>query len=233
MKTSTPDGCISAAGDVHFAGRSAPSRIEPVEGAGDTITNPAFLHSSMTMTEAGRAPTIKGMFVKSHVRAVRLAKGEEGIRALGKCYGGPVEFRNSDDVSVRDEIRLIECALDVLTGGSVPPAERAFEAGRLHFRNFTTTPLGRILFALFRKNIRLTLLQSTNIAGHVFDGVRFSTVDLGPAEVRIRMENADYPIDHFRGLFHEWLIFSGNTGNVAASTAGRGVYEYHIRWNVT
>lgn len=185
------------------------------------------------MTGADTTPTIKGMFVKSHVAAVRRAKGEEGVRALAAGYGGPLDFRNSDDISVRDEIRLIECALDILTGGTVSPADRAFEAGRLHFVNFTTTPLGRIIFTLFRKNIRMMLLQSKNIAGHVFEGVRFSTVDLGPNELRIRMENADYPIDHFRGLFHEWLTFSGNPGTVGASAAGPGIYEYHVRWGAS
>lgn len=179
---------------------------------------------------ADRVPTIKGMFVKSHVAAVRRLKGEEGVRALAAACGLPLDFRNSDDVPVHDEIRIIECALDLLTGGNVPPGERAFEAGRLHFRNFTTTPLARIIFALFRRNFRLMMVQAGHLGGHVFEGIRFSSVEEGPTRVIVRMENADYPIDHFRGLFQEWMLYSGAAGTVEARRIDRGIYEYRMEW---
>ena len=176
-------------------------------------------------------PTIKGMFVSSHVSAVRRAKGEEGVRALERLYGKSLAFRNSERVPVREEVRIIECALDILTGHTVSPAERAFEAGRLHFRNFTTTPFGRLLFPMFRGSFRKMMLRTKNIGGHVFEGVRFSSVDRGESEVVVRMENADYPIDHFRGLFYEWLLYAGHSGSVEASEPEARTYEYVIRWN--
>ncbi len=175
-------------------------------------------------------PTIKGIFVNSHVKAVRTLKGDNGIRALEKLYGKSLDFKNSENVPVRDEVRLIEYALDLLADKPVPIHERSFEAGRLHFRNFTTTPLARIIFSLFRKNFKLMMMQTENIAGHVFQGVTFSSVDLAPTAVRVVMENNDYPIDHFRGLFYEWMRFSGYAGTIEGREISPNVYEYTIQW---
>jgi uncharacterized protein (TIGR02265 family) len=132
-------------------------------------------------------------------------------------------------VPVREEVKIIELALDILSPLPIPPERRAFEAGRLHFRNFSTTPLGRIVFSMFRTDFKLMMMQASNIAGHVFKGVHFASEDLGPKAVRVTMTNNDYPIDHFRGLFQEWMEFAGKSGRVEASAAG-GAYAYTMRW---
>jgi uncharacterized protein (TIGR02265 family) len=176
------------------------------------------------------SPTIKGVFVNSHINAVRKHRGESGIRTLEQLYGKSVSFRNSDNIPVAEEVRIIELALGIVADRPIPPAERAFEAGRLHFRNFSTTPLGRIIFSMFRKNFKLMMLQSYHVAGHVFQGVKFRPEDLGPTSVRIVMENNDYPLDHFRGLFYEWLLFSGASGSVDARIIPENLYEYTISW---
>lgn len=175
-------------------------------------------------------PTIKGIFVLSHIKAVRHAKGEAGIRELKERYGQPLNFKNSDNVPVREEVKLIECALDVMSTTPIPPESTAFEAGRLHFRNFTTTPLGRLVFSFYRKKFKMLMLRAENIAGHVFRGVQFTSVDLGPSAVKVIMENNDYPIDHFRGLFQEWMNFAGLTGVVEAAETAPNRYEYTMRW---
>jgi len=175
-------------------------------------------------------PTIKGVFVNSHIHAVRRDRGEQGIRTLEQLYGKPVAFKNSDNVPVAEEVRIIELALGILADRPIPPEHLAFEAGRLHFRNFSTTPLGRIIFSLFRRNFKLMMLQSYHVAGHVFQGVKFSSEELGPNSVRIVMENNDYPLDHFRGLFYEWLLFSGASGKVDAQIIPDHRYEYTISW---
>jgi len=179
---------------------------------------------------AQASPTIKGIFVNSHIAAVRREMGEEGVRALAAAYGKPLAFRNSESIPVHEEVSIIESALDILTGHSVPANERAFEAGRLHFRNFSNTAFARIIFSMFKKEFKLMMLQTRNIAGHVFQGVRFTSVENGPTDVTVKMENADYPIDHFRGLFYEWMLFSGHTGSVTASQPSPGTFVYSIRW---
>jgi uncharacterized protein (TIGR02265 family) len=175
-------------------------------------------------------PTIKGIFVNSHVKVVREHKGEEGVLELEKRFGKPVRFRNGENVFVSDEVRLIELALNILTDDRLSPEEQTFEAGRLHFRNFTTTPLARIIFSQFRKNLKLLLMQTKHIAGHVFQGVRFSSVEIGPTTVKIIMENNDYPLEHFKGLFYEWILYSGYEGNVIAHQHSPDKYEYLVLW---
>ncbi len=176
------------------------------------------------------SPTIKGIFVNSHINKVRQEKGEEGVRELEKKFGMRIKFGNLEDVPVREEVRLIECALDVLKGNSVPEKERSFEAGRLHFINFTETPFGRIIFSQFKGNLKLMLMNAPSIAGHVFKGVKFSSMEIGPKSVKVTMENNDYPIDHFRGLFQEWMNYSGEKGIVEAKETAPMRYEYTSTW---
>lgn len=174
-------------------------------------------------------PTIKGIFVNSHIKAVLKQKGAQGVSELERRYGAPLRFRNAQSIPVSEEVKIIEYALDILADQPVPEPDRAFEAGKLHFRNFSTTPLARIIFSMFRKDFKLMMLQSYSIAGHVFRGVRFSTEELGPKSIRVVMRNNDYPLDHFRGLFYEWLHFSGNTGTVTAMGSAER-YQYDISW---
>ena len=73
-------------------------------------------------------PRIKGIFVNSHVKALEAQKGPEAVRELARRYGGPVRFKNSEDVPVREEVKIIELAADILSGAPIPPDRRAFEA---------------------------------------------------------------------------------------------------------
>ncbi|MGH2575101.1 MAG: TIGR02265 family protein [Ignavibacteria bacterium] len=175
-------------------------------------------------------PTIKGIFVNSHLKTLKNQKGEKGMRELERRYNKPLDFKNSDNLLVSEEVKIIELALEIMSEKPVPENERSFEAGRLHFRNFTTTPLARIIFSVFRKNYKLMMIQTKNIAGHVFQGVKFYTEDLGPNSVRVVMKNNDYPIEHFKGLFYEWMLFAGYEGTVEAKEIPPGYYEYTMEW---
>jgi hypothetical protein len=44
------------------------------------------------------------------------------------------------------------------------------------------------------------------------------------------MTNNDYPIDHFRGLFAEWMKFSGYEGTVTAEKVEPDTYRYLMEW---
>lgn len=178
-----------------------------------------------------RQPTIKGMFVNSHIKAVQKLKGAAGVKKLEKRYGAPLHFRNLQDVPVREEVRLIELALDIISSKPLAKAEREFEAGRLHFRDFTTTPYGRIMFSSLPKNFKRMMMGSTAIAQHVFKGVKFQSIDLGPKAVKVVMHNNDYPIGHFQGLFYEWMRFFGLKGRVEAiEQKSTNTYEYDMSW---
>lgn len=177
-----------------------------------------------------RTPTIKGIFVNSHVQAVRRALGEPGVRELERRAGHPVGYSDFEDVPVRDEVDVIEIANDLLSGGPIASSERAYEGGRLHFRNFKATPLARLMFTIFPRNFRYLMLHAPTIAERVFKGVLFTADDLGPSELRITMENNDYPVDHFRGLFQAWMDDFGLRGRVDGRETFPGRFEYSMRW---
>ncbi|MBI5530596.1 MAG: DUF2378 family protein [Candidatus Doudnabacteria bacterium] len=177
-----------------------------------------------------KKPTIKGMFVNSHLKTLVKAKGKWALLALQKAYGKPLKFSNLQDVPVREEIKIIEHCLDLTAKKPVPPEARSYEAGRLHFTNFVTTPFANILFSQFKKQFKMLMMLSGKIAGHVFNGVEFESQDTGSTSVKVTMKNNDYPIDHFRGFFQEWMNYSGLVGEVKAKEAAPNIFEYEIAW---
>lgn len=173
-------------------------------------------------------PTIKGIFVKAHVTAMKEEKGEEGLRLLEEKYGGPLTFQNTDNIPLRDEVKLLECSVELLQP-DIPKDKISYEAGRLHFKNFLKTPFARVLFPFFKNQFKLMMLQAHNIAGHVFQGVTFTTEDIGEHEVKVMTTHNDYPIEHFQGFLKEWMEYAGLNGIVTA-TKRDDTYEYRMKW---
>ena len=176
-----------------------------------------------------QVPTIKGIFVNSHIKAIRRKLGEEGIRDLEKRFGKPITFRNSDNIPVFEEIILLEHTLDMLAGNANLPETRAFDAGRLHFENFSHTPIARIIFSAFpdRKQI---LFHAKHVAEYVFRGITFSATSEEPDRIIITMEGGFYPLDHFKGFFSEWMKSSGHEPNVHAYQDAPEKYRYMLFW---
>ncbi|HVM77257.1 MAG TPA: TIGR02265 family protein [Candidatus Paceibacterota bacterium] len=168
--------------------------------------------------------------MKSHVQAVFRAKGEEGVRALEACYGKSLAFKVSDTIPVKDESRLIECATRILADHPIPEDRIAYEAGKVHFKNFSQTPLGRLTLPFFKNNYRLILLRARYLGAHVFQGVKFASEELGPKTVYLVMSNTDYPIDHFKGLFQAWMEYCGLTGAITPRIIESKVHGYTIEW---
>lgn len=175
-------------------------------------------------------PTIRGIFVNSHVNAVRKAKGKAGVWLLEMRFGRPLIFRSTEPVPISDEVKLIEFALEMLNETPIPPTELDFEAGRLHFKNFATTPLGNFLLSLFKDDFKLVMLRAPSVAKHIFDGVTFCSKDMGPAIVKVSMSNTAYPPEHFHGVFSEWMHFCGLHGAVSVGRTGDGGCEYTMKW---
>ena len=175
-------------------------------------------------------PTIKGLFVNSHIAAVEKELGKQGVAELEKRFGKPLNFKNNQEVRVLDEIRIIEYALDLLSKKPVPPAKRAYEAGRLHFISFSNTSFAKMAFPMFRNNFKTMMLRSGFFGEHIFKGVKFTTKELGAKKVEVVMENNDYPIDHFRGLFQAWMDASGLTGVVSAEETGEDAFTFIMEW---
>ncbi len=175
-------------------------------------------------------PTIKGVFVKSHIRAVERVRGREGLIELHRRFGRPFNYSNDSNVPVADEVAILEHIVDMLSPRALSGPERSLEAGRLHFRDFSSTRLWKILQPLFKLNPKFVLMQSHAIAGYVFKHVEFASEDFGEHTVKITMFNNDYPLEHFKGFFEEWMYSFGLQASVEALERTRTRYEYVISW---
>jgi uncharacterized protein (TIGR02265 family) len=192
-------------------------------------TRPA---SRVALAQAGEwtPPTIKGIFVNSHIRAVEKAHGAAGLARLETLVGQPLDFGASQDVPVSLEVRVIEAAVQLLVDHPVPEEEVAFEAGRLHYRNFKGTPWAKVIFGMFPRDFAFMVRHSPVIAERVFKGVRFEAVELGPKTLKLAMDNADYPIDHFKGFFQEWMRDYGLHGSVVGQAITPRHFDYVMAW---
>ena len=203
------------------------TQAQPLQSAAEM---PRFSYIIRACMEPTERPTIKGIFVKSHIRALERERGVEGVRELTERIGHPINYLNTDDVMISEEVQILEHIVDMLSAEPLTKEEREREAGRLHFRNFSTTPLWHIIDPLVGSNLKFVLLQSSRIAGYVFQGVQFTSEDIGPKKVRITLFNNDYPINHFRGFFEEMLRYFELVGSVDAAGLTRGRFEYTISW---
>ncbi len=179
---------------------------------------------------AAGVPCVRGIFVLSHINAVRKAKGNEGVRLLERGFGKSLDFDVDDLVPVRDELKIIDAALHLTSVDAVPAPQVDYEAGKLHFRNFSTTTLGKTLLLVFRDDFKFILLRTPAVARLVFSGMSFSATDLGPNSVRVCIRNCAYPLEHFHGIFSEWMSCCGIRGAVETEKLGVREYSYLMRW---
>jgi uncharacterized protein (TIGR02265 family) len=192
-------------------------------------TRPA-IRAALAQEGEWTPPTIKGIFVNSHIRAVEKAHGAAGLVRLETLVGQPLDFGASQDVPVSLEVRVIEAAVELLVDHPVPEVEVAFEAGRLHYRNFKGTPWAKIIFGMFPRDFAFMVRHSPIIAERVFKGVRFEAVELGPKTLKLTMDNADYPLDHFKGFFQEWMQDYGLAGTVVGQAVNARRFDYVMTW---
>ncbi|MEA3191464.1 MAG: hypothetical protein QOD77_2046 [Thermoplasmata archaeon] len=175
-------------------------------------------------------PTIKGIFVNSHIKAVERACGAEGRERLELLVGQPLSFGAAEDVPVALEVRILEAAVELLVKEPVAADDVAYEAGRLHYRNFKGTPWATVLFGMLPRDFRFMILHSPAIAERVFKGVTFESEELAPTTVKMAMGNADYPMEHFKGFLGQWMADFGLKGTVVGQATGPRRYEYLMQW---
>jgi uncharacterized protein (TIGR02265 family) len=183
--------------------------------------------NNKTKTQA----TIKGVFVQSHVRALRERAGDQAVEELARRFGAPVRFAALQDVPVRDEVRIIELTLDLMSEhGLVGPA-RAEAAGRLHLTNFSRTTLGSMLLNTgprTPKGFISLLMSAPTIARSVFAGSNFNTKEHQDCLV-VTIDNCDYPPEHFAGFFNEWMrVWGLEDSRTEVHNPRPGTYEYRL-----
>lgn len=179
-------------------------------------------------------PLIKGLFINSHIEWLRSQMGDEAVYELNVRLGKFDGYNALDDYPVREEVRVIETALDIVHE-DIDPADRSFEAGRLHFRNFVRTTYGSMVVGLMPRTsegFKSLLLHAAAIARFVFRNTNFTSEEVGVREVRVTMDHNDYPIDHFRGLLYEWALFwEVQNPVVTAQEEAPRRYVYTVRWD--
>jgi uncharacterized protein (TIGR02265 family) len=182
------------------------------------------------MDQETNTPTIKGFFVGSHIKAVKKQKGKQGLKELEKEYGKPLTFGRFSNIPVVDEVRLIDCALKIILGLSVPKEDWHRTAGNFHFQNFIRTFYGRAILSVFRKQLKPILMNSRGITRLVFKNMPFSSKNLGQNRIQVTIENNYYPLEHFTGFFEGWLSYANFVGIVRAEDLGSRAHAYTITW---
>ncbi len=173
---------------------------------------------------------IRGVYVNTHLRALRREHGEHAFVELQRRFGKELRFDATELVPVGDEVRILEDII-AITHPGIADDQKRIEAGKLHFRNFSHTTLWRVLKPFVAINLKWVLMRSRAIAGRVFQGVTFVSRDSGENSVVITLLNNDYPVEHFVGFFESLIMYTGYVPEVTAHTVAHGLmYEYLISW---
>jgi uncharacterized protein (TIGR02265 family) len=175
-------------------------------------------------------PTIKGIFINSHIKALERARGSEAVKQLEQLYGRPLFFKTFADVPVAEEVKILDYIIEILYG-DMPAPKKAYEGGRLHLRNFLATHVGKLLLLQSRTGLKATLLLAGKVAGLIFKGVVLETEDYGKQTVKITVRYSAYPLEHFQGFFQEWLAVLGYLGTVSVEPPEGEAEIYLIDWH--
>jgi len=175
-------------------------------------------------------PSRKGVFVKNHIDALRQDKGEEAVTLLEERFGKSLNFKNSDDIPIADEVKLITIATQLRSEKPIPEDQLQFESGRQHLRDSLTGPFGHVMAPLFSKEkFKYMAMSFGNVAKRMYTGIDFHTTDLGGNGVKVTMQDNSYPLEHFKGVLQEGMNQSGLHGTVTAEKKGH-LYEYILKW---
>lgn len=177
-----------------------------------------------------KGPTIKGVFVNSHLKALVAAKGEAVLEALEKQLGLALKFHALEDVPVRTELKIINAAFAILNPGEIAPEVRDLKAGHLHFNNFADTIFGKLILAGFPKDFKSFVLRSDMVVNQILKGAAMSALDLGPKKVRLYFTRSPYPLFHLQGFFEAWMQYWKIKGQVKAEAGDQGRCEYVLTW---
>lgn len=178
-----------------------------------------------------RQPSIKGVFVQSHVETLRKTKGDKAVIVLEERLGRRAFFTRLENVPVKLEVAVIELVYDLLNEGhTLTGAARERAAGRLHFANFSETTFGSMLMHSMpqtKATFQTMLYNIGPIARSVIQHTDFRVEERRGA-VLIKLTNNDYPPEHFAGFFEEWMAQWGLDGTVTYKVKAPRVHEYTI-----
>jgi hypothetical protein len=177
-----------------------------------------------------KIPTIRGVYVNSHIKALQKAKGRDAIKELRRLYGKPLEFGNFQNIPIEEELKIMHAVFNLLSSSPVINENFDYEAGKFHFQNFMTAPLTKLFFSLFGKNFRTVVWAASKVSKGIFTGVQVRKKNAGIHTEQIILENNEYPAHHFVGFFDAWLTHLGLIGMTTMKELSPRVHEYTVTW---
>jgi uncharacterized protein (TIGR02265 family) len=174
-------------------------------------------------------PTIKGIFVNSHIDMLRASGGEEAVLKLKELVGFPIDYKEDDDVFLGDEEKLID-SLVIMENPNISGDKLHFESGKLHFTNWTKTPWSKQLFSLLPPDFKYMMLHLNVIIIKVFQNFTFESEELGEKKVKVSANNNYYNVQHWVGLFQAWMDMFGLKGVVTGEKTGEHSCTFIFEW---
>jgi len=171
--------------------------------------------------------TTKGIFLKSMVDAVRKEKGPEGLKELEEIFGD-IHFAGFKDYPGEVDKRLNKAVIKVIYGEETPEAWREF--GKLGFRTYADSIIGKTMFSLLGNDLRRIALAVERVFNTVTSGYQISVEEVSESEIRIRIKNTHENREYLKGLFVAAVEHFGEKGKVTSRVFGEEDYEYSVKW---
>ncbi|PJA38154.1 hypothetical protein CO181_01080 [candidate division WWE3 bacterium CG_4_9_14_3_um_filter_43_9] len=109
--------------------------------------------------------------------------------------------------------------------------ESFYKLGVWDYHIVMDTQLGKILKALYFKDVKSTAMALPSIVNAVSRGIKVQVVDKGEREVEMIYENDPYPQTYFQGMFEEALRNSFHIkGTVTVNNYPDGKRVFNLKW---
>lgn len=174
-------------------------------------------------------PTIKGIFVNSHISMLKDSKGDSAVQELRDKVGFPIDYKEDEDIFLGDEEKIID-ALVLMENPNISADKLHFESGKLHFTNWTKTPWSKQLFSLLPPDFKYMMMHLNVIIVKVFQNFTFESTELGEKRVKVSANNNYYDVQHWVGLFQAWMDLFGLKGLVSGEKTGEHSCDLFFEW---
>ena len=171
--------------------------------------------------------TVKGAFIKAHVKRVEKEKGKEGVETLEKLYGKSLNFNNLRDYDTQDEEKLIKACLKMMEKDK-PGKDPDVLAGRFHFETFAETLLGKTSLKLAINSPQEVFKVSQSVFPIVLKGADIEFIEEDKKTIKLIIKNAGYAPRHFEGFFKAVLDHKNIPHAIVTRVNTSNEYEYLV-----
>ncbi|KKP69821.1 hypothetical protein A2X44_05110 [candidate division CPR3 bacterium GWF2_35_18] len=171
--------------------------------------------------------TVKGIFLKGLVEVVRKLKGPDGVNKLKEEFGD-LGFAGFKDYPMQVQADLNKISSKIIYGSYCPEAE--YEFGRLSFKTYTDSLIGRTMFSLIGSSPIKVAKALPKILGTVTSGLKITVEEINSLKAKIRMQNIPFHIKHYEGACVAAAEHFGYKAKVTSKLIGKDDFEYTVEW---